>query len=81
VVGSLVFRIILGKTWTYAKNVDITGAIATVRYYAGWADKIHGQAFDVDSAKFAYTRHEPIGVCVSFQPRLGSFVDTTSYSP
>ena len=65
----------LGKTWTYAKNVDVAGAIATVRYYAGWADKIHGQAFDVDSAKFAYTRHEPIGVCVSsnFHLRRGFF--------
>jgi aldehyde dehydrogenase (NAD+) len=51
-----------GKTFTWAKNVDVGASIATIRYYAGWADKIHGQTIEVNEAKLAYTRHEPIGV-------------------
>ena len=36
-----------GKTFSWAKNVDTTFAIDTIRYYAGWADKIHGQVQEV----------------------------------
>ncbi|KAI0042013.1 aldehyde dehydrogenase [Auriscalpium vulgare] len=32
-----------GKPFLWAKNVDVTIAIATIRYYAGWADKMHGK--------------------------------------
>jgi len=32
------------------------------RYFAGWADKIHGQTIPVDGPYFAYTLHEPVGV-------------------
>jgi len=51
-----------GKTFSWARNVDISASIATIHYYAGWADKIHGQVIEVDEGKLAYTRHEPIGV-------------------
>ncbi|KAF9064343.1 aldehyde dehydrogenase [Rhodocollybia butyracea] len=51
-----------GKTFSWAMNVDTTFAIDTVRYYAGWADKIHGQVMETDERKLSYTRHEPIGV-------------------
>jgi aldehyde dehydrogenase (NAD+) len=37
-------------------------SIATIRYYAGWADKIHGQVIETNEGKLSYTRHEPIGV-------------------
>ena len=33
-----------------------------LRYYAGWADKIHGQTIPVRGNYFCYTRHEPVGV-------------------
>ncbi|XP_021770357.1 aldehyde dehydrogenase family 2 member B7, mitochondrial-like isoform X2 [Chenopodium quinoa] len=32
------------------------------RYYAGWADKIHGLTFPVDGPYHVQTLHEPIGV-------------------
>jgi acyl-CoA reductase-like NAD-dependent aldehyde dehydrogenase len=32
------------------------------RYFAGWADKIHGQTIPVDGPFFAYTLREPVGV-------------------
>ena len=51
-----------GKTFGWAKNLDVSASIATIHYYAGWADKIHGQVIEVDEGKLAYTRHEPIGV-------------------
>lgn len=36
----------------------------SLRYYAGWADKNHGQVIELDEQqKFAFTKHEPVGVC------------------
>ncbi|KAJ6526796.1 aldehyde dehydrogenase domain-containing protein [Mycena capillaripes] len=51
-----------GKTFTWAKNVDVAFSIQTIKYYAGWADKISGQTIETDEKKLIYTRHEPIGV-------------------
>ncbi|KAF9644016.1 NAD-dependent aldehyde dehydrogenase, partial [Thelephora ganbajun] len=51
-----------GKTFQWAKNVDVAFSISTIRYYAGWADKIHGQTIETDKTKLAYTLHEPFGV-------------------
>ena len=53
---------VIGKTFSWAKNVDVTASIGTIRYYAGWADKIQGKTIETDENKLAYTRHEPIGV-------------------
>ena len=36
--------------------------ISCLRYYAGWADKIHGQTIGTTSEKLAYTLRQPIGV-------------------
>ncbi|KAL0959117.1 hypothetical protein HGRIS_014413 [Hohenbuehelia grisea] len=51
-----------GKTFGWAYNVDVTFATDTIAYYAGWADKIHGQTIETDEKKLCYTRHEPIGI-------------------
>ena len=51
-----------GKTFGWAKNVDVAFSIETIRYYAGWADKIHGQVIETNEQRLTYTRHEPIGV-------------------
>ncbi|KAG9302951.1 hypothetical protein G9A89_022368 [Geosiphon pyriformis] len=51
-----------GKAFNSAKNGDIPGSIDVFRYYAGWADKIHGKVIETKHDKFCYTRHEPIGV-------------------
>jgi aldehyde dehydrogenase (NAD+) len=51
-----------GKTFKWARAVDLNMSIATIRYYAGWADKIHGQVIETHEGKLSYTRHEPIGV-------------------
>lgn len=51
-----------GKPYNIALNVDVPGSINTIRYYAGWADKIHGKYIPVNGDYSAYTRHEPVGV-------------------
>ena len=38
-----------GKTFGWAKGTDVAFATATIRYYAGWADKNHGQTIEVRS--------------------------------
>jgi len=51
-----------GKTFEWARNADVPFSISTIRYYAGWADKIHGQTIETDKTKLVYTLHEPFGV-------------------
>ncbi|KAF7368654.1 Aldehyde dehydrogenase 5 [Mycena venus] len=51
-----------GKPFAVAKGVDLAGAISTIRYFGGWADKIHGKTIESNETKLAYTRHEPYGV-------------------
>ncbi|XP_075532198.1 aldehyde dehydrogenase, mitochondrial-like [Dermacentor variabilis] len=41
---------------------DTMAAIATIRYFAGFADKVHGKTIPMDGNTFAYTRREPVGV-------------------
>ncbi|CAE6521169.1 unnamed protein product [Rhizoctonia solani] len=58
-----------GKPVTVARDVDVADSVGCLRYYAGWADKNHGQTIEVnDDTKMAYTRHEPIGVCGQIIP-------------
>ncbi|EKM54307.1 uncharacterized protein PHACADRAFT_258086 [Phanerochaete carnosa HHB-10118-sp] len=52
-----------GKPFLQAKTMDLAAVISTIRYFAGWADKNSGKTIETTEAKFAYTRHEPIGVC------------------
>jgi aldehyde dehydrogenase (NAD+) len=37
----------IGKTYQNAKEFDLHAAISSLRYYAGWADKIHGHTIEV----------------------------------
>ncbi|XP_038606084.1 retinal dehydrogenase 2 isoform X2 [Tachyglossus aculeatus] len=57
-----------GKPFLQAFYVDLQGVIKTLRYYAGWADKIHGTTIPVDGDYFTFTRHEPVGVCGQIIP-------------
>jgi len=58
-----------GKPVKVARDFDIGDSVQCLRYYAGWADKITGETIEVDNkTKFAFTRHEPIGVCGQIIP-------------
>lgn len=56
-----------GKAVSMAK-LDIANASGCLRYYGGWADKIHGQTIDTNPETLSYTRHEPVGVCGQIIP-------------
>jgi aldehyde dehydrogenase (NAD+) len=51
-----------GKPISESRNGDLPLVIDCLRYYAGWADKIHGQTIPVRGNYFCYTRREPVGV-------------------
>jgi betaine-aldehyde dehydrogenase len=52
-----------GKPIQEAIAVDIMSGADAIEYFAGLAPALHGQHFDL-GASFAYTRREPLGVCV-----------------
>jgi acyl-CoA reductase-like NAD-dependent aldehyde dehydrogenase len=51
-----------GKPLRDSRAADLPLTIKCYRYYAGWADKIHGKTIPVEGNFFCYTRHEPVGV-------------------
>lgn len=51
-----------GKPISEAKTVDLPMVIDCLLYYAGWADKIHGETIPVRGNYFNYTLREPVGV-------------------
>jgi aldehyde dehydrogenase (NAD+) len=50
-----------GKTITDSRG-DLEGVVNTLRYYAGWADKIEGRTVPVRGSFLSYTLREPVGV-------------------
>ena len=51
-----------GKPINETTNADIPLVIDCFLYYAGWADKIHGETIPVRGDFFNYTLREPVGV-------------------
>ncbi|KAK7320002.1 hypothetical protein RJT34_04731 [Clitoria ternatea] len=51
-----------GKLYHMCKAVEVPGATKSLRYYAGAADKIHGEVLKMSREFHAYTLLEPIGV-------------------
>jgi acyl-CoA reductase-like NAD-dependent aldehyde dehydrogenase len=52
----------------FESNIDCAMAIETLRYYAGWCDKLTGETLPVDGPYFAYTLREPVGVVGAIVP-------------
>uniref|UniRef100_A0A672FCR0 Aldehyde dehydrogenase domain-containing protein n=1 Tax=Salarias fasciatus TaxID=181472 RepID=A0A672FCR0_SALFA len=57
-----------GKPFLPTLFVDIQGTIKTLRYFAGYADKLHGTTIPIDGDYLTFTRYEPIGVCGQIIP-------------
>jgi aldehyde dehydrogenase (NAD+)/phenylacetaldehyde dehydrogenase len=57
-----------GKPITESRHIDIPAAAACFQYYAGWADKIHGETIPVDHNYLAYTLREPVGIVAAIVP-------------
>lgn len=61
------------ETWdngkTYASAIeDVVEVAKVLKYYGGYADKIHGQVIDTGPLKHAYSIREPVGVCGQIIP-------------
>jgi acyl-CoA reductase-like NAD-dependent aldehyde dehydrogenase len=58
-----------GKPVGLAQYVDVNGAVAHLRYFAGWPTKIEGGVLPVTAPNMhCYTRREPVGVCAQIIP-------------
>jgi acyl-CoA reductase-like NAD-dependent aldehyde dehydrogenase len=59
-----------GKPVGLAQHVDVRGAAAHLRYFAGWPTKIEGAVLPVaaGAGMHCYTRREPVGVCAQIVP-------------
>ncbi|MBI2784296.1 MAG: aldehyde dehydrogenase family protein [Gammaproteobacteria bacterium] len=59
-----------GKPLKAARNIDIPSSAEKLRYYAGWATKLHGTTADVSLPGdwHAYTLREPVGVAALIVP-------------
>uniref|UniRef100_A0A7N8X8J0 Aldehyde dehydrogenase 1 family, member A2 n=1 Tax=Mastacembelus armatus TaxID=205130 RepID=A0A7N8X8J0_9TELE len=57
-----------GKPFLPTLFVDLQATIKTLRYFAGYADKLHGTSIPMDGDYLTFTRYEPIGVCGQIIP-------------
>ena len=52
----------------FESKIDVAMTVETLRYYAGWADKVTGATLPVSPGSFVYTLKEPIGVVGAIVP-------------
>ena len=57
-----------GKPVTAIRRQDLPAVLDTLTYYAGWADKIHGQVIPARTDALTYTVREPVGVVAAIVP-------------
>lgn len=57
-----------GKVFKAAFEGDLEAAIATLRFFAGAADKVSGPTLPADGKVFAYSRYEPVGIVGAIIP-------------
>lgn len=57
-----------GKPVGGVRRQDLPAVLDTVRYYAGWADKIHGDVIPARPDALTYTVREPVGVVAAIVP-------------
>ncbi|XP_073019445.1 benzaldehyde dehydrogenase, mitochondrial-like, partial [Primulina eburnea] len=57
-----------GKPYEQSAKIEIPMFVRLFRYYAGWADKIHGLTIPADGPYHVQTLHEPIGVAGQIIP-------------
>ena len=60
----------VGKPIANARMIDVPGAAAALRYFAGWAGKIGGETMEMSSPGqwHAFTVREPVGVVAQIVP-------------
>ncbi|KAG5925345.1 hypothetical protein E4U42_004399 [Claviceps africana] len=57
-----------GKPYSASVGWDVPHFSEVLRYYAGYADKMHGSVVNLGHGKMAYTLRQPVGVCGQIIP-------------
>jgi acyl-CoA reductase-like NAD-dependent aldehyde dehydrogenase len=57
-----------GKPIFESRQIEIPAAAECFQYYAGWADKVHGETIPVKGNYLTYTLREPVGVVAAIVP-------------
>ncbi len=57
-----------GKPYFESRKVDLPSVVENFRYFAGMADKIHGETLPVSGPFLNYTLREPVGVVGAIVP-------------
>jgi aldehyde dehydrogenase (NAD+) len=57
-----------GKPIFESRQIEVPAAAECFQYYAGWADKIHGETIPVRGHHLTYTLREPVGVVAAIVP-------------
>jgi aldehyde dehydrogenase (NAD+) len=57
-----------GKPIFESRQIEIPACVECLQYFAGWADKFHGETLPVKGNAFVYTLREPLGVCAAIVP-------------
>jgi aldehyde dehydrogenase (NAD+) len=57
-----------GKPIFESRHVEIPAAAECFQYYAGWADKVHGETIPVKGSYLTYSLREPVGVIAAIVP-------------
>ncbi len=52
----------------FESKIDVAMSVETLKYYAGWADKLTGDVLSVNTGDFVYTVREPVGVVAAIVP-------------
>ena len=57
-----------GKPITESRHIEIPAAAECLQYFAGWADKVHGETIPAKGQYLVYTLREPLGVVAAIVP-------------
>ncbi|MDQ3170917.1 MAG: aldehyde dehydrogenase family protein [Acidobacteriota bacterium] len=57
-----------GKPIFESRQIEIPASVDCLQYFAGWADKVHGETVPVKGNYLTYTLREPLGVCAAIVP-------------
>jgi acyl-CoA reductase-like NAD-dependent aldehyde dehydrogenase len=57
-----------GKPIFESRQIEVPAAAECFQYFAGWADKIHGETIPVKGNYLTYTLREPVGVVAAIVP-------------
>jgi aldehyde dehydrogenase (NAD+) len=57
-----------GKPIFESRHIEVPAAAECFQYFAGWADKIHGETIPVKGNYLTYTLREPVGVVAAIVP-------------